>query len=143
MSTPPNIDRISIEAYRASVETSIEHLSNSLSNIDRTDRSNTYRFACLGPMHRSVSKCSLRTARFTRFDINSKIANRNPVECVSLGSIVFAGFLCRMGPHNKDPLISATTRYDPLRPAKTRYGPLRFGSHGSVLTVRLSQSEHS
>ena len=63
----------------------------------------------------------------------------------------FAGLLCRMGPHNKDPLISATTRYDPLRPAKTRYDPLRpaktrCGSirfstvpYGSVLTVRFSR----
>ena len=27
--------------------------------------------------------------------------------------------------------------YDPLRPAATRYDPLRFGSHGSLLTVRF------
>ena len=100
---------------------------------------------CPGPTHRSVSKCSLRTARFTRFEIKSKITNRKSVQCMSLESIVFASLLCKMGPHHKDPLRPAKTRLDPLRPAMvrtrfwTRFATVRFsrfGSHGSVLTVR-------
>ena len=33
----------------------------------------------------------------------------------------------------------ATTRCDPLRPVAVRYGSWRFGSHGSVLTVRFTR----
>ena len=36
----------------------------------------------------------------------------------------------------------APTRYDPLRQVTVRYGALRLGSHSSVLTVRLSRSDH-
>ena len=44
---------------------------------------------------------------------------------MSLRSIVFACFLCRMGQENKDPPRPAKTRYDPQIPATTRYDPLR------------------
>ena len=103
LSTPPNIDRISIEAYRASVETSIEHLSNSLSNIDRTDRSNTYRtvnriqIEHLQNIDRHIYRTSIETSIQHRLNIY-----RTSIEHISV-------------------------RFT------------RFGSHGSVITVRFAR----